>query len=64
VQAAKYAVPEMEKAGGGSIVSISSVHGQLSARGNLAYARACLLLRLTAALLAVATTRSKSVETG
>ena len=34
--AAKHAVPEMEKAGGGSIVNISSVHGLLSARNNLA----------------------------
>ena len=34
---AKYAVPEMEKAGGGSIVNISSVHGMLMARGALVY---------------------------
>eukprot|EP01043_Picozoa_sp_COSAG02_P001426 COSAG02_NODE_30_length_50867_cov_66.594331_33_plen_225_part_00 len=35
--AAKYAVPHMAQAGGGSIVNISSVHGMLSARNNLAY---------------------------
>ena len=35
--AAKYAVPHMAEAGGGSIVNISSVHGILSARNNLAY---------------------------
>ncbi len=35
--AAKYAVPHMAQAGGGSIVNISSVHGILSARNNLAY---------------------------
>ncbi|MBI4218890.1 MAG: SDR family oxidoreductase [Chloroflexi bacterium] len=34
---AKYAVPEMEKAGGGSIVNISSVHGILMARGAMVY---------------------------
>jgi NAD(P)-dependent dehydrogenase (short-subunit alcohol dehydrogenase family) len=34
---AKYAVPEMEKVGGGSIVNISSVHGILMARGALVY---------------------------
>lgn len=33
----KYAVPHMEKAGGGSIVNISSVHGRLTARGKLLY---------------------------
>lgn len=34
---AKYAVPEMEKAGGGSIINISSVHGLLMASGTLVY---------------------------
>ena len=33
----KYAVPEMEKAGGGSIVNVSSVHGILMAPGTLVY---------------------------
>ncbi len=35
--AAKYAVPEMQKSGGGSIVNISSVHGLLMAPGRLIY---------------------------
>jgi NAD(P)-dependent dehydrogenase (short-subunit alcohol dehydrogenase family) len=35
--AAKHAVPHMAQAGGGAIVNISSVHGILSARNNLAY---------------------------
>ena len=35
--AAKYAVPEMQQAGGGSIVNISSVHGLLMAPGALVY---------------------------
>jgi NAD(P)-dependent dehydrogenase (short-subunit alcohol dehydrogenase family) len=33
----KYAVPEMEKAGGGAIVNIASVHGVLMAPGRLVY---------------------------
>lgn len=33
----KYAVPEMEKAGGGSIVNLASVHGLLQAPGALVY---------------------------
>lgn len=35
--AVKYAVPEMEKAGGGAIVNIASVHGMLMAPGKLVY---------------------------
>ena len=34
---AKYAVPRMEEAGGGSIVNISSVHGILMSAGSLVY---------------------------
>lgn len=34
---AKYAIPEIRKAGGGSIVNTSSVHGQLMAPGVLLY---------------------------
>jgi NAD(P)-dependent dehydrogenase (short-subunit alcohol dehydrogenase family) len=34
---AKYAVPEMQKVGGGSIVSFSSVHGLLTAPGFMVY---------------------------
>ena len=34
---AKYAVPEMQKVEGGSIVNISSVHGMLTAPGRLVY---------------------------
>ena len=33
----KYAVPEMQKTGSGSIVNISSVHGMLMAEGKLVY---------------------------
>ena len=35
--ATKYAVPEMQKSGGGSIVNIASVHGLLMAPGRLVY---------------------------
>ena len=35
--AAKYAVPALERAGGGSIVNVSSVHGLLMAPGALVY---------------------------
>ena len=35
--AAKYAVPEMERAGGGSIVNVASVHGMLMAARHLVY---------------------------
>jgi NAD(P)-dependent dehydrogenase (short-subunit alcohol dehydrogenase family) len=35
--ASKYAIPHMMKAGGGSIICISSVHGLLPARNNLGY---------------------------
>jgi len=34
---AKYAVPHMQRAGGGSIISISSVHGLLAAARSVAY---------------------------
>src|SRR5436190_14420496 len=34
---AKYAVPHMERAGGGSIVNLSSVHGLLMSPGSLVY---------------------------
>ena len=34
---AKYAVPEMQKVGGGNIVNLSSVHGLLMAPGRLVY---------------------------
>ncbi len=34
---AKYAVPRMEEAGGGSIINISSVHGILMSSGSLVY---------------------------
>ena len=35
--AVKYAIPEMEKGGGGSVVNISSVHGLLMAPNSLVY---------------------------
>lgn len=35
--ASKYAIPEMIKGGGGSIIHVSSVHGVLAARNNAAY---------------------------
>ncbi len=35
--AAKYAIPAMQEAGGGSIVNISSVHGLLMAPGHMVY---------------------------
>ncbi len=35
--AAKYAAPQMEKQGGGAIVSISSAHGLMVAQGKMAY---------------------------
>jgi NAD(P)-dependent dehydrogenase (short-subunit alcohol dehydrogenase family) len=43
---AKYAVPHMERAGGGSIISISSVHGLLAAARGVAYetAKGALIL--------------------
>jgi NAD(P)-dependent dehydrogenase (short-subunit alcohol dehydrogenase family) len=43
---AKYAVPHMERVGGGSIISISSVHGLLAAARSVAYetAKGALLL--------------------
>ncbi len=34
---AKYAVPEMQKVGGGNIVNLSSVHGLLMAASSLIY---------------------------
>ena len=43
---AKYAVPHMERAGGGSIISISSVHGLLAAARSVVYetAKGALIL--------------------
>ncbi|MGH2354044.1 MAG: SDR family NAD(P)-dependent oxidoreductase [Chloroflexota bacterium] len=44
--AAKYAVPHLERAGGGSMISISSVHGLLAAARGVAYetAKGALIL--------------------
>jgi NAD(P)-dependent dehydrogenase (short-subunit alcohol dehydrogenase family) len=43
---AKYAVPHMERAGGGSLISISSVHGLLAAANSVVYetAKGALIL--------------------
>ena len=38
LRSAKCAIPEMIKVGGGSIINLSSIHGILGARENLAYA--------------------------
>jgi len=53
---AKYAVPEMEKSGGGSIVNISSVHGILMARGAMVYE--------TGKMAVIGLTRQLAVEFG
>ena len=53
---AKYAVPEMRKAGGGSIVNVTSVHGILMAPGLLAYE--------TAKAAAIGATRQMAAEFG
>ena len=53
---AKYAVPEMRKAGGGSIVNVSSVHGLLGAPGFLAYE--------TAKAAVIGATRQMATEFG
>ncbi len=53
---AKYAVPEMREAGGGSIVNVSSVHGILGAPGVLAYE--------TAKAAAIGATRQMATEFG
>ena len=43
---AKYAVPHMERAGGGSLISIASVHGLLAAANSVVYetAKGALIL--------------------
>jgi len=53
---AKYAVPEMRKAGGGSIVNIGSVHGILMSIGHLAYE--------TAKAASIGATRQMATEFG
>jgi len=50
---AKYAIPAMERAGGGSIINISSVHGLLAARRSVAYESAKGALILLTKQLAV-----------
>jgi NAD(P)-dependent dehydrogenase (short-subunit alcohol dehydrogenase family) len=51
--AAKYAVPHMERTGGGSLISISSVHGLLAAAHGVAYETAKGALILLVKQLAV-----------
>ena len=53
---AKYAIPEMKKTGGGSIVNVSSVHGILGAPGVLAYE--------TAKAAVIGATRQMATEFG
>ncbi len=53
---AKHAVPEMQKAGGGSIVNVASVHGLLMAPGFLTYE--------TAKSAAIGMTRQMATEFG
>ena len=53
---AKHAVPEMRKAGGGSIVNVSSVHGILAAPGFLTYE--------TAKAAVIGATRQMATEFG
>lgn len=53
---AKYAVPEMRRAGGGALVNISSVHGLLVAPGSLVYE--------TAKAAVIGLTRQMAVEYG
>jgi len=50
---ARYAVPHLERAGGGSLISISSVHGLLAAAHSLAYETAKGALILLVKQLAV-----------